>query len=106
MPNSVLCTKCENWFCGKCANIKRVTARLAMLFVCSKCIGIMEGTVDSIETLCDELETVNGFCYLGDRLIAIGQGSPTGGPPRCLVRPARGIIIQTKPKILFLYFFG
>ena len=28
----------------------------------------MEGTVDSIEKLCDEVETVNGFCYLGDRL--------------------------------------
>ena len=39
-----------------------------MHFVCSKCKGIMEETVDSIEKLCDEVETVNGFCYLGDRL--------------------------------------
>ena len=30
----------------------------------------MEGTLDSIEKLCDEVETVNGFCYLGDRLNA------------------------------------
>ena len=71
-PNSVLCTKCGNWVHGKCAKIKRVTARLAMHFVCSKCKGIMEGTMDSIEKLCDEVETVNGFCYLGDRLNASG----------------------------------
>ena len=25
-------------------------------------------TVNSIEKLCDEVETVNGFCYLGDIL--------------------------------------
>ena len=66
------CTKCKNWVHGKCAKIKRVTARLAMHFVCSKCKGIMEGTMDSIEKLCDEVETVNGFCYLGDRLNASG----------------------------------
>ena len=41
-----------------------------MRFVCSKCKGIIEGTVDSIEKLCDELK--NGFCYLGDRLNANG----------------------------------
>ena len=68
MANLVLSTKCENWVLGKCATIKRVTARLAMHFVCSKSRGIMEGTVDSTEKLCDEVETVNGFCYLGDRL--------------------------------------
>ena len=29
--------------------------------------------MDSIEKLCDEVETVNGFCYLGDRLNASGD---------------------------------
>ena len=72
IANSVLYTKCGNWVHGKCAKIKRVTVRLAMHFVCSKCKGIMEGTMDSIEKLCDEVETVNGFCYLGDRLNASG----------------------------------
>ena len=38
MANSVLCTKCENWVHGKCAKIKRATARLAMHFVCSKLV--------------------------------------------------------------------
>ena len=47
-------------------------SRLAMHFVCLKCKGIMEGTMDSIKNLCDELETVNGFCFLGNRLNASG----------------------------------
>ena len=32
----------------------------------------MKGMVDLIEKLCDEVETVNGFCYLGERLNASG----------------------------------
>ena len=32
-----------------------------MHFVRLKCKEIMEGTVDSIEKLCDEVETANGF---------------------------------------------
>ena len=66
--NSVLCSKYGNGVHGRCVKVKRVTARLAMHFVCSKCKEIMKGTVDSIEKLCDEVETVNGFCYLGNRL--------------------------------------
>ena len=72
MANSMLCTKCGSWVHGKCAKIKRVTARLAMHFVCSKCKGIMEGAMDSIEKLCNQVETVNGYCYLGDRLNGSG----------------------------------
>ena len=72
VANSVLCTKCGSWVHGRCAKIKKVTARLEMHFVCSRCIGIMEGTVNSIEKLCDVVETVNGFCYLGDRLSSSG----------------------------------
>ena len=61
MTNSVLCTKCGNWVHGRCAKTKRVTARLAMHFLCLKCKEIVEGMVDSIEKLCDEVETVNDF---------------------------------------------
>ena len=32
----------------------------------------MEGIVDLTEKLCDEVETVNGLCFLGDRLNANG----------------------------------
>ena len=35
MANSVLRTKCGNWIYDRCAKIKRVTATLAMHFVCS-----------------------------------------------------------------------
>ena len=52
---------------------QRVTARLAMHFVCSRCKGMMKGTMDSIEKFCDEAEIVNGFCYIGDRLNSIGS---------------------------------
>ena len=66
IANLVLCTKFGSWVYGKCAKLKRVTARLAMHFVCSRCKEIIEGTMDSIEKLCDEVERVNGFCYLTD----------------------------------------
>ena len=73
MANSVLWTKCGNSVHGKCAKIKRATARLAMHFVRSKCTKIMEEMVDLIiKKLCNEVEIVNGFCYLGDRLNASG----------------------------------
>ena len=72
MANSVLSTKCGNWVHRRCAKIKRVTARLAMHFVCSKCKGIMEGTVDSIEKFCNEVETVSAFRYLGNKLNSNG----------------------------------
>ena len=29
---------------------------------------MMEGTMDLIAKMCKDVETVNGFCYLGDRL--------------------------------------
>ena len=63
MTNSVLCTKCGNWVHGRCAKIKRATARLAIHFICSKCKEITEGMVDLIKKLCNEVETVNGFCH-------------------------------------------
>ena len=66
MTNLVLCTKCGNWIYSRCTKIKRVTTRLAMHFICLKYKEIMERTMDSIEKLCDEVETVNGFCYVGE----------------------------------------
>ena len=72
MANSLLCTKCRNWINRRCAKIKRVAASLAMCFVCSRCRGLMEGTVNLIEKLCDEVETGDGFCHLGDTLNSSG----------------------------------
>ena len=70
MTKSVLRTKCENWVHGRCAKIKRVTTRLTLHYVCPRYKGIMKRTVDSIKKLCGEVDTVNGFCYLKDRLIS------------------------------------
>ena len=44
-----------------------------MHFVCSKCKEIMKEMVDAIKKLCNEVETVNGFCYLGDRIKSSGD---------------------------------
>ena len=51
---------------------ERVTARLAIRFVCSKCREIMEGKENLIKKLCYEVETVHGFYYLGDKLNSNG----------------------------------
>ena len=59
-----------------------------MHLIFSKCKGIMEGLVDSIEELCDEVETVNGFCYLGDRLNA-GRGCEAAVTARIRIGCAR-----------------
>ena len=63
---------CGVWVHERCAKIKRVTTRLAMHFACLKCKRIMEEMVDSIEKSSNEVETVNRFCYLGERLNASG----------------------------------
>ena len=39
-----------------------------MRFVCSRCRGIPKGIADLIKKFCNEVETVNGYCYLGDIL--------------------------------------
>ena len=48
--------------------MKRVTPRLTSDFVCVSCIKMMEEVVEPMESLYDGVGTVNGFCYLGDRL--------------------------------------
>ena len=72
MRNSVLCTKCGQWIHGRCAKMKRVTTSLARNFVCGRCRRIARGEADPVEELCDEVETVKSFCYLGDSLNASG----------------------------------
>ena len=61
MADLMLCTKYGNRFYGRCWKTQRVTSRLAMRFACSRCRRMMEGTVDSIQKLCDEEEAVNGL---------------------------------------------
>ena len=68
----MLCMKCKKWIHGRCAKEKRVTLRLGRDFVCGRCNKQADGFMDSVEELCEEVETVRGFCYLGDRVNAGG----------------------------------
>ena len=67
MANSVLCVKCGKWIHGRyMCKSKEVTLRLRRDFVCGRCKKQVDGLVEPVEELCEEVETVRGFCYLGD----------------------------------------
>ena len=38
--------------------------------MCGRCKKKGDGLVEVVEELCEEVETVRGFCYLGDRVNA------------------------------------
>ena len=40
--------------------------------MCGRCKKQADGLVEPVEELCEEVETVRGFCYLGDRVNASG----------------------------------
>ena len=64
---------CRKWTHGRCAKVKRVTLSLRRDFVCGRCKKQADKFMDSVEELCEEVETVRGFCYLGHRVNA-GSG--------------------------------
>ena len=66
MANSVLCVKCRKWMRGRRVKVKRVTLRLGRDFVCGRYKKQAGGFMDSLEELCEEVETVRGFYYVGD----------------------------------------
>ena len=71
MANSVLCVKCGKGIHGRCAKVKRVTPSLGRDFVCGRCKKqVDDGLVEQLGELCEEVETVRGFCFLGDRVNA------------------------------------
>ena len=70
--NAVCYTQCMKWIHGSCAKMKKVTCSSARDFVCRRCTDVGDGTVEPVEVSCNEVETVNGCCYLGDRLNASG----------------------------------
>lgn len=72
MANSLLCCKCRKWIHGRCTKWKKVTANLAQNYVCKKCTAMANGVVEQVDEMCDGVEKVNGFCYLGDRINASG----------------------------------
>ena len=52
--------------------MKRVTQRLAKDFVCGRCEKGVGGVVEQREKLCDEVESVKEFTYLGDKVSVDG----------------------------------
>ena len=73
MSNSVLCTACGKWVHARCTDKKKVAVYVNKNFVCKKCKSVVKnfkGPAD--EKLCDGVETVSKFTYLGDRLNATG----------------------------------
>ena len=65
--NLVLRTKCNQWIYGRCSKAKKVIPNTARFFVCSKCEKATNGMGEvQQEVMCDEVETVKGFCYLGN----------------------------------------
>ena len=70
--NAVCCTQCMKWIHGRCTKMKKVTCSSARDFVCRRCTDVGDGTEEPVEVLCDEVETVKGFCYLRNRLNASG----------------------------------
>ena len=47
-------------------------------FVCGRCKKQADGEVGLVEQLCEDLETVRGFCYLGGRVNANWLGEVQG----------------------------
>ena len=64
--------QCMKWIHGRCTKMKKVTCSFARDFVCRRCTDVGDGMEEPVQVLCDEVETVKRFCYLGDRLNASG----------------------------------
>ena len=71
--NAVCCTQCMKRIHGRCLKMKNVTCSSARHFVGRRCTYVGDCMEEPVEVLCDEVETVKGFCYLGDRLNASGR---------------------------------
>ena len=68
--NSVLCLQCGKWIHGRFAEMKWVTPKFSRDCACGKCERNIGEAVEQEEKLCDEVETVREFTYLGDRVSA------------------------------------
>ena len=61
-----------NGFIKGVFKLEKVTVHVAKLLVCSKCDKATDGAEMEKVVMCDGMEIVKGFCYLGDRLNASG----------------------------------
>ena len=72
MSNSVLHTSCGKWIHARCTVKKKVAVCLNKNFVCKICRSVVKNFKGPDKILCDGVEPVSKFTYLGDRLNATG----------------------------------
>ena len=72
MSNSVLCTECGKWVHSRCTDKKKFAVYLNKNFVCKKYTSVVKNLEGPDEKLCDGLQTITKFTYLGDRLNTTG----------------------------------
>ena len=70
--NFIVCLQCVKWISGRCARVKMVTPKLSRNFTCRKCDRNIGEAVEQEIVLCDEVEAVDEFTYLGDRVCVDG----------------------------------
>ena len=63
MSNAVWSAVCKKWIHTKCAQTKKVSSSFAQQFICRRCEDAEGGKEEPVEVLCDEVETVKGFCH-------------------------------------------
>ena len=68
--NSALCLQCGKYIHSRCAGMKRVAPKYSKYLTCRKCEGNIREAVEQEVKLCDEVETVSEFTYLGDKVSA------------------------------------
>ena len=77
MANSLICSKYNSWIHAKCAKILKVSAKLAKDFICLKCKSSTDFSAQPVESLCDGIEKVHAFLYIGSKVDSIGDCEAT-----------------------------
>ena len=86
-PNSMECTCCKRWVHARCAKVKKVSSRLAVNFVCSKCLIGNDLDEEDGQYLIG-VEKVQQFVYLDD-VLNEGGGCEIAVSRRCHLGWAR-----------------
>ena len=101
MANSVLWVKCRKWIHGRCAKVKGQALRLGRDFLCVRCMKQADGFRESVEELCEDVETVRDFCFLGDRVKFTECGELLNSK-RFLLK-LKGMVYQRCVRLAMLY---
>ena len=67
--NCVKCMTCKKWIHARCARVKRVSRRMNGNFECRVCMNGANVKCKNASNGClGELEKVNSYCYLGNKM--------------------------------------